>query len=130
MLSFYSEHCVAFEARNGCGSPFIVFSDVLLNPGNGFNSSTGIFTAPYPGQHLCAAKICHSKSYNCQFLKNGVTVVTKKVTTYNTEVIWRSLTYVTYLETGDHLYVYVILERSYNFVPTHVENEFIGYRLQ
>jgi len=118
---------VAFEARNGGGDSIIVFKDVLLNTGNRFSSSTGKFTAPYSGLHLCAAKICHNKSYIFYIKKNGYVMEKKEVTTSNTAVVCSSLTCVTYLETGDKVNIYVHVDGLSHSVPENVKNEFIGW---
>jgi hypothetical protein len=56
---------VAFNAYCSTGGNYgvgqsIVFPDVSLNEGGGYNESTGIFTAPEAGMYLFGVHVCHA----------------------------------------------------------------------
>jgi len=57
------------------------FSNVLLNEGDGYDSTTGLFTAPVAGLYLFTAQLCVEKgqSVYIQITKNGTELQRSRV---------------------------------------------------
>jgi hypothetical protein len=57
----------------------MVFSTILVNEGNAYNSSTGVFTAPINGTYSFSAQLCKhpNKNMNFEIKVNDRTVVAK-----------------------------------------------------
>jgi len=121
---------VAFEADDGESiesSPRIVFRHVTPNTGNGFSSSTGIFTAPYAGLYLFAARICEKRSYTFSIHKDGYVMIEQDVILSDTPTCY-SLTLGIYLDVGDIVYVHISIESPY--LKRYVGSTFSGYLIK
>jgi hypothetical protein len=72
---------IAFNAytmssRNYANGQTIVFPDVLLNDGDGYDKITGIFTAPVAGLYYFSVHICHLQAkYVVAAIVHGDTTV-------------------------------------------------------
>ena len=130
LTGLFSGNAVAFKADNGEGianTSRIAFRHVLSNTGNGFNSSTGIFTAPYSGLHLFEAQLCEKRSYTFSIHKNGYIMIEQDIPASGITTCY-SLTRDTYLERGDIVYVYVYFGNL--SLHRNVANMFSGYLIQ
>ena len=121
---------MAFEADDGESiesSSRIVFRHVTPNTGNGFRSSTGIFTAPYAGLYLFAARICEKRSYTFSIHKDGYIMIEQDVILSDTTTC-HSVTRVIYLDVGDMVDVHISIESPY--LKRYVGSTFSGYLIK
>ncbi|XP_052814512.1 hemicentin-1-like isoform X2 [Mya arenaria] len=106
---------VAFNAHGhqALSGSVITFPTVILNEGNAFNETSGLFTAPFSGNYFFSAQVCGQTRQNIFFnIKKSNTDMS---TTYLTSAYGYDQgsypcspsSVVTKLHVGDHVWVYM-----------------------
>jgi hypothetical protein len=118
LLSFFPDaarHQVAFHAVDlspwhYTSSTPLIFSHVILNTGNGYDSSTGLFRAPHPGLYCFLATTgghpasSHGGAYHSLYVDN--TIVANGYTYwYGTHIEQVTVHAVLHLQTGQTVHV-------------------------
>lgn len=89
----------------------VTFTQVLLNEGGDYNSTTGVFTCRIPGLYFFSARIMKSSSSQlayCNIYKNTTWIVhieTNHVTSDQWGYFSSSATFLDTLTTGDEVYI-------------------------
>jgi len=99
------------------------FGQEYWNHGNGYNMSTGLFTAPYPGLYTFIAQICHNEFTVITIRNNGNQTAHALIYASNIRNC-ASTTCVIELDTGDEVGVYI---STHDYVPMNYDNQFTGY---
>ena len=125
----FTDYDVAFSVRYGAYNKSkddrMVFFIVELNHGLGYNSSTDLFTAPYPGLYTFTAQICNNGYTVLNIRKNANNIAILTILDFNT-LVCATTTRLTELDKGDEIDVF---GRNRN-IPIDFNNHFTGYLLR
>jgi hypothetical protein len=122
---------IAFNARNiknskpGAGDT-IVFTDILLNLGEAYNSNTGVFTVPLGGIYLFTAQLCVHVS---QYIDFGLVVdnVYMDIARYRDNsgyICCFTLTTTVHIKSGNKVWVKVISRTGSGTILFHDDSHY------
>ncbi|XP_060585560.1 uncharacterized protein LOC132741422 [Ruditapes philippinarum] len=132
---------IAFNARNiknksPAVGDTIVFTDILLNFGEAYNSDSGVFTAPFGGIYLFTVQLCISASLYIDYglVVDNVYMDTARYNIGTGYCVCFKLSTTVHVKTGNKVFVKVVSRSGSGIIlhhsNSHYSTSFSGVRIQ